>query len=98
IYQKLDFSTLSQNPSAEWVYASADAKSVLLREKTFKFGYVPDVTGMGLKDAIYMLENEGLKVIVSGKGKVATQSIAPGSIIIKGSVIDLSLSKTESLD
>jgi cell division protein FtsI (penicillin-binding protein 3) len=98
IYQKLDFSTLSQNPSAEWVYATADAKSVLLREKTFKFGYVPDVTGMGLKDAIYMLENEGMKVIVSGKGKVATQSIAPGSIIIKGSVIDLSLSKTESVD
>ena len=53
---------------------------------------------MGLKDAIYMLENAGLKVNVSGKGKVAAQSLAPGSIIIKGGVIDLTLSKTESLD
>ncbi|MGD0709800.1 MAG: penicillin-binding protein [Bacteroidales bacterium] len=98
IYQKLNFSTLSQNPSAEWVFASIDSKNVLLREKTFKYGYVPDVTGMGLKDATYMLENLGLKVNVSGKGKVAAQSIAPGSVIIKGSIIEINLSKPESLD
>jgi cell division protein FtsI (penicillin-binding protein 3) len=98
IYQKLYFSTLSQNPSAEWVFASVDSKEVLLKEKAFNYGYVPDVTGMGLRDALYMLENEGLKVNVSGKGKVASQSLTPGSVIIKGNVIDLTLSKSESLD
>lgn len=45
---------------------------------------VPDVNGMGLKDAIYVLEQAGLKVIPQGKGKVITQSILPGSIYHKG--------------
>jgi cell division protein FtsI (penicillin-binding protein 3) len=98
IYQKLDFSSLSQNPSAEWVFASSDSKNVILKEKTFMYGYVPDITGMGLKDATYMLENAGLKVNVSGKGKVVTQSMTPGTIVNKGSLINITLNKPESLD
>ncbi len=53
---------------------------------------MPDVTGMGLKDAVYMLENSGLQVQVQGKGKVHEQSIAPGTRIIKGQNITLQLS------
>jgi len=54
--------------------------------------HVPDVNGMGLRDAIYELEKAGLKVIPRGKGKVITQSIAPGSNYIKGQKITISLS------
>lgn len=53
---------------------------------------VPDVTGMGLKDAVYILETSGLQVQVQGKGKVHMQSIAPGSTISKGQNIILQLS------
>lgn len=53
---------------------------------------VPDVSGMGLKDALYELEKIGLKVNTSGKGKVETQSIAPGSQYAKGQRIILQLS------
>ncbi len=53
---------------------------------------VPDVRGMGLKDAIYMLERFGLQVLVYGKGKVQTQSITPGAKVIKGQSIILQLS------
>ena len=53
---------------------------------------VPDVTGMGLKDAVYILEANGLQVIVKGKGKVSTQSLVPGTRIEKGQNIVLELS------
>lgn len=53
---------------------------------------VPDVNGMGLKDAIYQLEKAGLKVIPQGKGKVVAQSIAPGTNYSKGQRITIQLS------
>lgn len=53
---------------------------------------VPDVNGMGLKDAVYVLEKKGLKVIVVGKGKVITQSVAPGSTYYTGQTITIHLS------
>jgi cell division protein FtsI (penicillin-binding protein 3) len=53
---------------------------------------MPDLKGMGLKDAVYILETEGLQVQVKGRGKVQEQSIAPGTIINKGQNIILQLS------
>lgn len=93
IYEKLDFAALSQSPSAEWVFANVDSQNVLLKEKSFKYGYIPDVTGMGLKDAVYMMEKVGLKVKITGKGKVSNQSIAAGANVKKGATVLLTLSK-----
>lgn len=53
---------------------------------------MPDVKGMGLKDALYLLERMSIKVVVKGRGKVANQSIAAGSIINKNVVVVLELS------
>ncbi len=52
---------------------------------------VPDVNGMGLRDALCILENVGLKVSISGKGKVMTQSIPAGRKLAKGQKIHLQL-------
>jgi cell division protein FtsI (penicillin-binding protein 3) len=52
---------------------------------------VPDVKGMGLKDALYLLENMNVKVQVKGKGKVVSQSLASGLAINKGQTIVLEL-------
>jgi len=52
---------------------------------------IPDVTGMGLKDAVYLLENMGLKVSAAGRGKVIYQSIAQNSVFNKGEVIKIQL-------
>ena len=54
---------------------------------------MPDVCGMGLKDALYLLEQQGLNVLVNGKGTVVKQSINPGMTIYKGMpvVIELKL-------
>ncbi len=51
----------------------------------------PNVTGMGLKDALYLLENKGMIALVSGKGKVVSQSIAAGTNFKKGQKIYLML-------
>ncbi|MNL70464.1 PASTA domain protein [compost metagenome] len=52
---------------------------------------VPNVIGMGLQDAIYLLENAGLRTVARGKGRVVGQSIAAGAQIIKGNTIGLEL-------
>lgn len=49
-----------------------------------KAGKMPDVTGMGARDAVYQLERQGVKVKLSGKGFVAHQSIAPGTTLHAG--------------
>ncbi len=53
---------------------------------------VPNVLGMGLKDAMYLLETSGLNVRVQGRGKVTTQSLQAGVKIIKGQTITIQLS------
>lgn len=52
---------------------------------------IPDVVGMGLKDAVYLLENMGLKVTATGRGKVIDQSLAAGTITNKTQTISLIL-------
>jgi len=69
---------------------------VLMKEMKYKYGYIPDVIGMGLKDAVYILENAGLKVLINGKGKVVKQSLKAGSLSINGSIISIDLAKPSS--
>lgn len=52
---------------------------------------VPDVTGMGAKDAVYVLKKRGLKVTIQGMGAVESQSLSPGTEIKKGQSIKLVL-------
>ena len=52
---------------------------------------MPDVIGMGLSDAIFILENRGLKVAFSGSGRVVGQSIAAGTGIRRGDRVTLKL-------
>ncbi len=52
---------------------------------------VPDVRGMGLADAVFILENLGLKTKITGKGNVKSQSISAGSSLKRGDDINLKL-------
>jgi cell division protein FtsI (penicillin-binding protein 3) len=52
---------------------------------------VPDVVGMGAKDAVFLLETYGLRVKLHGRGKVRRQSMPAGSAISKNSVCVLTL-------
>jgi cell division protein FtsI (penicillin-binding protein 3) len=52
---------------------------------------VPELFGMGIRDAIYLLENRGVHVRYQGVGRVKSQSVQSGQPIIKGSTIHLTL-------
>ena len=52
---------------------------------------VPDVKGLGLKDAMYMIENSGLRCIYSGTGHVSSQIPQAGQKAPKGSTVTISL-------
>jgi cell division protein FtsI (penicillin-binding protein 3) len=78
--------------NTDWVYATPSAKYVTLSDKKIISGKVPNVIGMGLKDALHILENAGLTVKINGAGKVQKQSIVEGSIITRGKEIIIVLS------
>lgn len=52
---------------------------------------MPRVLGLGLKDAVYMLENYGLIVTVGGRGKVIYQSLQEGTTFTKGQTINIQM-------
>ncbi len=78
--------------TAEWASTATGQNNVELKAIPLAAGAVPDVTGMGLKDALYLLENAGLKVQITGAGKVVSQSLPAGSKISKGETIAIQLS------
>jgi len=52
---------------------------------------VPNVQGMGARSAVYLMENAGLQVRVTGFGKVKKQSLSPGHKYQKGQTVILTL-------
>ncbi len=90
IYETIGVSC-NYNQEDNWIYAEPHDNSVDLKGRNVKEGIVPDVRGMGLRDALYLLENEGMRVRFSGKGKVKSQSIRYGTHSIRGAEIVLEL-------
>lgn len=75
----------------DWVKATSDKSKITFDEVTFSQTLVPNVIGMKAKDAVYLMENNGLKTIISGRGKVKNQSIKPGKRVSGNSSIKLQL-------
>ena len=88
---------LGFEPRADWTGSYANGNPIwgraietngktinLQREPLGEHSQMPDVHGMGARDAVYLIESRGLKVKLHGRGKVVEQSIGPGSKIAKG--------------
>lgn len=88
---KIPFNNSGNSVWMNVVNDSADNRVWRMNAITDAASVVPDVKGYGLKDAINMLENKGLKVIIKGRGKVIAQSILPGTTINKGQAIIIQL-------
>ena len=91
ICNQLGISNHSKNDATEWVKTRAVNNSVEWISNKIIQGSVPDVTGMTLKDAIYLLENKGFTIEYNGIGRVKRQSIGPGVSTRKGTKIKLEL-------
>ncbi len=73
---------------SQWAKVNEKMEAVAVEVRPTK---VPNVIGMGAKDAVYAIEQTGMMVQLRGKGKVASQSVEPGSAIIKNGIIYLEL-------
>jgi cell division protein FtsI (penicillin-binding protein 3) len=77
---------------SEWVTTIKRDSIVELRERIIMDEYVPNVVDMALSDALFLLENRKLDVVVRGRGKVNRQSLPPGSPVNPGQRIILEMS------
>ena len=83
----------NQSVNDEVNFASIEKEYLKFDKKLNKeYHLVPDVKGMSGMDALSLLENIGLKVKLSGVGKVKSQSLKKGEKLIKGKTITLKLS------
>ena len=74
-----------------WGKAVRQQKDVQLTQISSKHDIIPDLTGMGARDAVYLLESRGVKVVVKGRGKVKSQSIYSGTAVKQGMACELHL-------
>ena len=80
--------------AANYVLASLKTKASAPSSANYREGSkhtVPDVTGMGAKDAVYLLESRRVKARIKGRGKVKSQSIHAGTAVKQGMVCELIL-------
>lgn len=86
-----DGSYLNGNPIWGHAFESGGKTIALHRVPEVDKNTMPDVHGMGAKDAVYLIESRGVKVKLNGRGKVMEQSIGAGQHIKKGMVCSLRL-------
>ncbi len=86
----LALSNHSTNES-EWVRTKLVDNSIYWERINLNTRYVPNVVGMTLKDAIFLLESRGLKVSFKGKGRVKYQNIPPGKLTKNFNSININL-------
>lgn len=71
-------------PSGRWIKGRSGTQGEVINGKAgIKRDVVPNLAGMGLRDAVYVLENLGMNVEIDGVGKIAKQSLKPGTKIKK---------------
>jgi len=75
----------------EWSNVYANNYQPVVETNPVRKQVMPNVKGMGLKDALFLLENMGLKVSVKGRGKIVSQSIVAGTGLAKGITVMLEL-------
>jgi cell division protein FtsI (penicillin-binding protein 3) len=93
VLKELDVPVENSHIRTEWVSTEKKEDAVAFSNRSIVHGLVPNVVSMGAKDAIYLLENAGLRVRLLGRGSVRQQSVAPGSRIRKGDLITLEMSR-----
>ncbi len=84
--------TARHDGDSKWGEARVDSLSrIEIRDVEYSTTTMPNVVGMGLKDALFILERRGVRVTVSGKGTVKSQSIKAGAKISSGVSVSLRL-------
>ncbi|HTD92328.1 MAG TPA: PASTA domain-containing protein [Chitinophagaceae bacterium] len=92
VYKTLGVNYTDSSMQDEWGTSYAVNYQPVIRTSPLRKQVMPNVRGMGLKDAIFILESMGVKVAVKGRGKITSQSIPPGVALTRGAAVVLELS------
>ncbi len=90
VFKAFGFKPLFASKSEYYNIIDTSAGTVFQENNEHK-GVVPNVSGMGLKDALYLLGNAGLKTRAIGSGKVISQSLQAGTKVGKGQSVEILL-------
>jgi len=91
VFSKLKVSYQDSAFNNNWVHVYPRNATPVMDGTNVQQKAMPNVKGMGLKDALYSLENIGVKVVSKGRGKIITQSIPAGTPLTKGWTIYIEL-------
>ncbi len=94
-YAYLGLPLLQNDATGWWVSTRSSPSGMLLKDRSIPEALVPNVVDMGLKDALYLLESSGIRVVVNGRGTVRQQSVQAGARINKGMEVRLNMSIKE---
>ena len=89
----VDWKAGDANTKAIWGQAAIEGGKAVSLKRTRQFvrSQMPNVHGMGARDAVYLVESRGVKVRLVGRGKVVKQSIEPGTRLKMGMKCELVL-------
>jgi cell division protein FtsI (penicillin-binding protein 3) len=91
VFSKMNMGYRDSVMQNTWTDVYAQNGNTVMKGMSVKPKLMPNVKGMGLKDALYLLENAGVKVIAKGKGKVMNQSVPAGTPLTKGFTVVVEL-------
>ncbi len=91
VCDELSLTYSSPEGGAEWVSAKSHDHAISMEKYAPRKTLMPMVVGMGLSDAIYLLETYGLHVEIEGSGRVSQQSIPVGRVVRKGDYVKIVL-------
>jgi cell division protein FtsI (penicillin-binding protein 3) len=80
----------------DWVSTRSTESGMVLSKREIPEALVPNVTDMGLKDALFLMESKGIRVVADGRGTVRKQSVQAGVRIQKGMEVRLNMSIKKS--
>jgi cell division protein FtsI (penicillin-binding protein 3) len=91
VYNKVGVAFRDSSATAAWSTVYSNRLAPVVRSNVAKTGIMPNIKGMGLKDVLFLLENQGVKVVSKGKGRVVSQSIPAGTQISHGFTVLIEL-------
>ncbi|MBT4774501.1 MAG: transpeptidase family protein [Crocinitomicaceae bacterium] len=91
VLKDLDVDVKNDANESDYVVTRSESDGLKIENRKVKKGLVPNVVGMGLVDALNLLEGSGLYVRIKGSGTVSAQSQKGGAKLVKGTTITIQL-------
>lgn len=91
VLKMLNMPYMDSASAGSWSSMYANDNRLVVHARPVGKNAVPNVKGMGLKDALYLLEKLHVKVIVKGKGRVVSQSVELGTLLAGNQTVSIEL-------